>query len=286
MPDHRIRNMKNLYLSYFEKTYAVDSSLLSIIFLLRMNFPINYAQLYPVYKNSFSEPCSIIINYIMMYQKSALWRLRLAEINKANPELFNICYLLNSFKVEKQLYDIEYFFMVDFLRNDKEKKTPKIKEVGSIKGYKENIKLLAHFMLYEEEGIVWNSVVVDYLKLVEQNLLKERLVYNKFFFSFFDISEDLGIFINVLNKNESYHDIAYKILKFYKFEFNKDVDLEDLLKLDFNEMKHLNLRIVNLKFLKENTVIREYCLAIIYDIESLSSENIDTSRYSFLFKKR
>jgi len=45
MPDYRIREMKNLNLTYFEKTYAVDSSLLSIIFLLRMNFPINYSNL-------------------------------------------------------------------------------------------------------------------------------------------------------------------------------------------------------------------------------------------------
>lgn len=80
--------------------------------------------------------------------------MRLAEINKANPELFNICYLLNSFKIENQLYDIEYFFMIDFFRNEIGKKKPKIEFNRSIKEYKENMKLLAHFMLYEEEGII------------------------------------------------------------------------------------------------------------------------------------
>lgn len=48
----------------------------------------------------------------------------------------------------------------------------------------------------------------------------------------------------------------------------------------------MNLGVVNLGFLNENSVIREYCLAFIYDIELLSLENIDKLRYSFLFKKK
>lgn len=72
MPDYRIRKMKNLYLSYFEKTYAVDSSVLSIIFLLRMNFPVNYVYLQEIYKNLIKNRCGLVINYIMMYQKLEL----------------------------------------------------------------------------------------------------------------------------------------------------------------------------------------------------------------------
>gem|GEM_PF-4674531 len=78
----------------------------------------------------------------------------MAEINKTNPELFNICYLLNSFKINDQYYDIEYFFVSNFFLKDFMKKIPEIKEISSIKGYKENINLLTHFVLYEEEGIV------------------------------------------------------------------------------------------------------------------------------------
>jgi len=44
--------------------------------------------------------------------------------------------------------------MLDFFQNSIEKKIPEIKEISSIKGYKENINLLTHFVLYEEEGIV------------------------------------------------------------------------------------------------------------------------------------
>lgn len=44
--------------------------------------------------------------------------------------------------------------MIDFFRNEIGKKKPKIEFNGSIKEYKENMKLLAHFMLYEEEGII------------------------------------------------------------------------------------------------------------------------------------
>lgn len=95
----------------------------------------------------------------------------------------------------------------------------------------------------------------------------------------------MEVYINILNEKEVYDEIVYKILKFYKFEFNDDVNLHDILKLDFKEIKNLNLRVVNLGFLNENNVIREYCLALIYDIELLSLENIDKSRYSFLFKK-
>jgi len=65
MSDYRIKEMKILYLTYFEKTYAVDSSLLSIIFLLRMNFPINYEQLYSVYVNLFLNSSGRIINYLL-----------------------------------------------------------------------------------------------------------------------------------------------------------------------------------------------------------------------------
>lgn len=75
--------------------------------------------------------------------------------------------------------------MIDFFRNEIGKKKPKIEFNGSIKEYKENMKLLAHFMLYEEEGIIWNLNVVNCLNLVEQTLNNERLLYNKNFFIFF-----------------------------------------------------------------------------------------------------
>jgi|GEM_PF-5949115 len=71
IPDYRINKMKNTYLTYFEKTYAVDSSLLSIIFLLRMNFPINYMFIQDIYKDLRDEPIWKIINYVMLEEKSA-----------------------------------------------------------------------------------------------------------------------------------------------------------------------------------------------------------------------
>jgi hypothetical protein len=41
-----------------------------------------------------------------------------------------------------------------YFLSDMEKKIPAIKLEGSIKDYKENIKILANFLLYQEEGIV------------------------------------------------------------------------------------------------------------------------------------
>jgi len=67
-----IKAMKNLYLTYFEKTYAVDSSVISIIFLLRINFPINYFYLQEFYLETYETICGKVINYMMLYQKGAL----------------------------------------------------------------------------------------------------------------------------------------------------------------------------------------------------------------------
>jgi hypothetical protein len=41
MGDYRLKSMKNMYLTLFEKTYS-DVSLLSIIFLFRLNLEFNY----------------------------------------------------------------------------------------------------------------------------------------------------------------------------------------------------------------------------------------------------
>lgn len=275
--------MKNLYLTYFEKTYAVDSSLLSIIFLLRMNFPINYEQLYSVYVNLFLNSSGRIINYLLWNQKGALWRLRLAEINKANPELFNICYLLNSFKLNKQLYDVEYFFMLDFFQNSIEKKIPEIKEISSIKGYKENINLLTHFVLYEEEGIVWNNNVLDYLSQVEKNLKMKRNEYNEFFLSFSNLMHKLEIMMDIQLIGKSEKDNIEEIFEAFKFKFNKDLNLEKVLKLNLIEIKKLDLKIIEINFLQTKLIL--YCLELIKNLGELSIDDVKNSKYYFLFEE-
>jgi hypothetical protein len=64
--------MKNLHLSFFEKTYAVKSSLLSIRFLLKLNYPANYGMLRGLYKDLIDEPVEKIIDSILMDKKIRL----------------------------------------------------------------------------------------------------------------------------------------------------------------------------------------------------------------------
>jgi hypothetical protein len=72
----------------------------------------------------------------------------------SNPELLNIFYVLNFF-FNHQIYHTEDYFMSDlYYLNPINNKMPVIKLEGSIKDYKENIKILANFLLYQEEGIV------------------------------------------------------------------------------------------------------------------------------------
>ena len=280
MPDYRIREMKNLYLTYFEKTYAVDSSLLSIIFLLRMNFPINYSNLDEFYGKIWDEPIWKVINHIMLIQKSTFWKLRLAEINKANPELFNIFFFLNSLKINKQLYNIEYLFMSDFFKTNMVWKIPEIKEISSVKEYKGNINLLTHFVLYEEEGIVWNNDIIECLELLEIELINNKLKYNKIFFNLYINLSKENCIIDFLNYEIS-GSIEEYVFQFLKLEFNLSFELCYLLDLSFNQIKNLDLKVVNIK--DNEFVINEKCLEIIHVLEILSKSNIKDLGYDFLF---
>lgn len=110
-----------------------------------------------------------------------------------------IFFLLNSLKIENQLYDIETYFVVDFFGNEIGKKKPKIEFNGSIKEYKENIKLLAYFMLYEEEGIVWNKYVMDYLENIKKGLVEQNEYYKNFYISLGKQSRMMSVYINLQN---------------------------------------------------------------------------------------
>jgi hypothetical protein len=70
--EYNILEMKNIYLSYFEKTYNINSSLLSIIFLLRINYLVNYSMIQDIYIDLINEPIEKIINFILMDQKLIL----------------------------------------------------------------------------------------------------------------------------------------------------------------------------------------------------------------------
>jgi len=284
LPDYRIKDVKNLYLSYFEKTYAVDSSLLSIIFLLRLNPLLNSIYLQEIYKKFLDEPCGIILNYIMLNQKSTLWRLRLAEINKANPELFNICYLLNSFNKNSQIYNIEYFFMLNFFSSNFEKKLSVISYNGSIKGYKENIKLLAHFVLYEEEGIVWNPNLFNHFEKIENVFDKDRKIYDELFLNIYKEVKEINFCLLIEDLYETVEalvDPEIQIKEFYKFEFNKDIEI-----LNFNnvELKELDFKIISINSTYQNVPLIQHFLEVVEDLELLMIEDLKDSRYFFLFE--
>jgi len=162
------------------------------------------------------------------------------------------------------------------------KKIPKIKNIGSIKAYKENINLLTHFVLYEEEGIVWNNDVLEYLKKLNILFNKDRNNFSKNFIKIYRALLKFDVLINgvQVEPNEL---IVSAINNFYKFKFTKEINIGEILVLEFNEMYSLNLNILDINFNDKEYSLLEHCLILIDDLEFFSMQDIANSRYSFLF---
>ncbi len=260
--------MKNLHLSFFEKTYAVKSSLLSIRFLLKLNYPANYGMLRGLYKDLIDEPVEKIIDSILMDKKIRLWRLKLAEIHMSNPELLEWFYVLNSF-FDRQFYYVEDCFMYNFyFLSDMEKKIPAIKLEGSIKDYKENIKILANFLLYQEEGIVWNKEINKYINKINKEFELNRSYYNKKFLELDYPSLELRRYIYTGEEKKQFIE---KIESY--FEFNKEVvNHRYVFIIDLYFCEPLDLKIIKIKVNEDNS-LDEQIKKLVSDLEELGNNN-------------
>ncbi len=267
--------MKNSYLSFFEKTYAAKSSLLGIRFLLKLNYPINFCFIRKLYINSITEPMEKVIDFFLMDQKITFWKLKLAEMHMSNPELLNIFYVLNFF-FNHQIYHTEDYFMSDlYYLNPINNKMPVIKLEGSIKDYKENIKILANFLLYQEEGIVWNKEINKYINKINKEFESNRSYYDKKFLEYYDISR-VGDkkFISIGIEKESF----IEQMESY-FEFNKKVDYNELFHADLDFFKRLDLKIVKIKAFEEGTSLDEQIEMILHVLEELDNDDSDCQEF-------
>jgi hypothetical protein len=157
--------MKNLYLSLFEKTYS-DVSLLAIIFMLQMNFDINSRLFVFDYYSEFLLHKQIDKKYLIMSKnieyvygvyKNIIYLAYLIKVSKNNPNILNSAFILHFLELDNRLYNIEKEFLLYFSdpKNSMQEKLSVIpNKFSNLNLYKNNIKILSHFLLFEEEAIV------------------------------------------------------------------------------------------------------------------------------------
>jgi hypothetical protein len=93
----------------------------------------------------------------IIWSKTQIWKLKLIEISKTNPELLRIEYILHLFEYENRIVDISSDYLVRFSTSALE--LPLLtKDFGlnklSLTNYRNNIVLLSKLTLYDEEAIV------------------------------------------------------------------------------------------------------------------------------------
>jgi len=116
--------------------------------------------------------------------------------------------------------------------------------------------------------------------LLEIELINNKLKYNKIFFNLYINLSKENCIIDFLNYEIS-GSIEEYVFQFLKLEFNLSFELCYLLDLSFNQIKNLDLKVVNIK--DNEFVINEKCLEIIHVLEILSKSNIKDLGYDFLF---
>lgn len=251
--------------------------------MLRTNFELNNFLLFDFYKIFNDQPCGKIIRYFILQQKALFWRYRLAEISKCNPELLNVFYVLNNFFLEKRFYDLETYFISNFFLEDYRKKIKNITYNGSMVDYKKNIKLLSHFVLYEEEGIVWNNDILSLLSLFEKDISVNKLKYYEILNNLYKFCNKPGLSLDIEYDQTNF--IEDQLFNVFGFKFNQKLDLTKLSTLDLLQIKELDLYLVELN---ECTLIffslLEHCMLVIDALELIDLENVENSDYFFLFE--
>jgi len=164
MGDYRLKTMKNMYLTLFEKTYS-DVSLLIIIFLLRLNLEFNCMSFRSMYYHDLLTDNHFVefeksINQIYLTKKVVIIKLYLAKISKENPKLLNAAYFLHTFDLTNRLHDMEGHFMLNLLYVDGTPIDLKLSSLSNVNKfcdffkYKKNFELLSKLLMFEEEAIV------------------------------------------------------------------------------------------------------------------------------------
>jgi hypothetical protein len=281
VPNFKIKNCKNLYLSLFEKSY-INTSLLYLNFLLKLNYDINYIMLDNGYykniiknienkKEMFFLNC--VLHRINIY-KSAIWKLCLIEINRDNPKILEIAYILHLFCYEFRYLDILGYYLINLKSTNLEDiilKLDKNKKYSlSMKQYKKNIEILTHFVFFEEEGIIWNEELMTFFKELElnkNNSYKEffsKMVSDNYKYGYGSkqfswesqqnlkemLIDDYGVKFNFDINKLSDEDFTFKKSFFFKYlgwkveDWNNNTAQKDLLeelKLIFEDLEKINI---------------------------------------------
>jgi len=197
VPDCRIKKLKNLYLSLYEKTY-LENTFLTTLHLIILNCDTATTTIQLKYYNKILLELNLnkdifIYNYDLVFNiwaKVELWQIKLLEINKTNPELLKLSQVLHLFEYEYKYLDMSIYYLVRFFDNDfgkffklEKKKT----KWWSMKDYKDNIKLISLLRWNFEESIVWNKDFMKYFSIIEEEKKKNRcskkIVWNCWKFS-------------------------------------------------------------------------------------------------------
>lgn len=270
VPDFRIKNMKNYYLSFFEKTYC-DNTLLITIYLLKLNYDTLYTWLYLNYYSELLKHRKLNKDFYIfdrklsdiIWSKTQIWKLKLIEISKTNPELLRIEYILHLFEYENRIVDISSDYLVRFSTSALE--LPLLtKDFGlnklSLTNYRNNIVLLSKLTLYDEEAIVWNSDLLFYFNCIENAKLASNYVDNlmkasKIFSTFGSCNKQSW-------RCNSQDAMKQSMVLEFGVVFNRELDLNSFDSFDFSKclwLKWCGYKIVevNCVFVEDITIMQE-----------------------------
>jgi hypothetical protein len=246
MGDYRLKSMKNMYLTLFEKTYS-DVSLLSIIFLFRLNLEFNYMMWRSFYYSELIIDDNFlkfekVINKTYLSKKVVIIKLYLAKMSKENPKLLNAAYFLHTFDLNSRIHDMEGHFMLNLLYVDGtpiDSKLSSLKSINKFSGfsnYKKNIELLSKLLMFEEEAIVWNNDMVNFFSKLE--LLKaEKSVKQKYLTNmnnFLIVFSDLNVRLRFQQTWFNYDVVVSQISESYGIKFEGDLTLDEMILFDLN----------------------------------------------------
>jgi len=191
----------------------------------------------------------------MIWAKTILWKYKLIEINKTNPEIIDVRYILYLFEFENRILDMSAEYLVNYNNNKIPKfsldRIDKDEKWWSLRRYKENIKLISYFRMFQEEGIVWNEDLMKYLSKIEKNKFwnyERFLLYHNKLFSIFDKCYRQHFVL------ENQEELKESMLEEYNIKFNKkefDIsNFKDFSNTYYFELEAIGLKVEEIIFLK------------------------------------
>jgi hypothetical protein len=103
----------------------------------------------------------------------------------------------------------------------------------------------------------------------------------KKFFDLYKSKQINGLFINIFNEDND--SIKSEFFDYYGFELNTNINFSELLEYDYYKIKSNDIKIIKINFFDNELTIFDYFNFIIFDLENLKIDNLDSSyKYNFL----